>query len=164
MSHPTLSRRSLIGWVGVTTALSALPARGGSGGGAKSFPVRHSDAEWKQLLTPAQYYILRQQGTERPYTSALHDEHRRGTFLCAADGSQLYSSATRFDSHTGWPSFWRPLRHAIGTSTDISLGVARTEVHCARCGGHLGHVFEDGPPPTGKRYCMNGDAMRFRPA
>jgi peptide-methionine (R)-S-oxide reductase len=159
MSQVPVSRRHLLGWLG---AASALPLVAACGARATTFPVRHTDAEWKTLLTPAQYYILRQQGTERPFSSALLKEHRRGTFLCAADGNPLYASTTKFDSGTGWPSFWAPLPGAVGISTDLSLGIPRTEVHCSRCGGHLGHVFDDGPPPTGKRYCMNGDAMTFR--
>jgi peptide-methionine (R)-S-oxide reductase len=161
MTVDSLSRRHLVGWLGAAGALSLL---GACKAGAATFPVRHTDAEWKGLLTPAQYYILRGHGTERPFSSALLNEHRHGTFLCAADENPLYASATKFDSGTGWPSFWKPLPGAIGTSTDLSLGVPRIEVHCARCGGHLGHVFDDGPPPTGKRYCMNGDAMTFRAA
>lgn len=135
----------------------------GSNAEAKSFPVTYSQAEWKRRLTPAQFYILRQKGTERPDSSPLEKEKRKGTFVCAADGHPLYSSATKFDSGTGWPSFWKPLPGAIQTSTDWDVGYPRTEVHCARCGGHLGHVFDDGPKPTGKRYCMNGSAMIFRP-
>ena len=123
-----------------------------------------SEAEWKKKLTPEQFHILRQKGTEAPGTSPLLREKRAGTFVCAGDGHPLFSSATKFESGTGWPSFWRPLPGAIGTSTDYEVGYPRTEVHCARCGGHLGHVFDDGPKPTGKRYCMNGDAMLFRPA
>ncbi|MCW1382126.1 peptide-methionine (R)-S-oxide reductase MsrB [Novosphingobium sp. KCTC 2891] len=137
---------------------SAKPAVQGT------FPVRFSDAEWRKRLTPEQYYILREAGTERPFTSPLLKEHRRGTFVCAADGNALFSSATKFESGTGWPSFWQPLKGGIGTSTDRSFGTTRTEVHCTRCGGHLGHVFDDGPQPTGLRYCMNGDALLFRPA
>ncbi len=135
----------------------------GSNAEARSFPVTYSQAEWKRRLTPAQFYILRQKGTERPGSSPLEKEKRKGTFVCAADGNPLYSSATKFDSGTGWPSFWKPLPGAILTSTDWDVGYPRTEVHCARCGGHLGHVFDDGPKPTGKRYCMNGAAMIFRP-
>ena len=107
---------------------------------------------------------MRQHGTERPFSSPLNDEKRKGIFVCAADGNRLFSSATKYNSGTGWPSFWQPLRGAIGTSTDYKLGYPRTEVHCAQCGGHLGHVFNDGPRPTGKRYCMNGAAMLFKPA
>jgi len=146
----------------MSAALPALAACG-EAAEAKAYPVSFSEAEWRRRLTPEQFRILRQKGTERSFTSPLLGEHRRGTFVCAADGNALFSSATKFDSGTGWPSFWRPLPGAIGTSTDRELGYARTEVHCARCGGHLGHVFDDGPPPTGKRYCMNGAALAFRP-
>jgi peptide-methionine (R)-S-oxide reductase len=131
---------------------------------AFGFEVTKSDAEWKKLLSPAAYDVLRHEGTERPYSSPLDKEKRDGIFACAGCGLDLYSSSTKFESGTGWPSFWRPLANAIGTTTDRKLGMVRTEVHCRRCGGHLGHVFDDGPPPTGKRYCMNGVAMRFKPA
>ena len=154
-------RRALLRWLAASAALPLLPACQAE---AKSYPVRFSEAEWKRHLSPAQFYILRQRGTERPGTSPLLNEHRKGTFLCAADGNPLFASETKYDSKTGWPSFWRPLPGAIGTGTDWDAGYPRTEVHCARCGGHLGHVFDDGPKPTGKRYCMNGDAMVFRPA
>jgi len=117
-----------------------------------------------RLLTPAQYNVLRHEGTERPYSSPLNDEHRSGTFACAGCQLDVFSSRTKFDSHTGWPSFWAPLDHAVATREDLSFGVSRTEVHCRRCGGHLGHVFDDGPKPTGLRYCMNGVAMTFKPA
>lgn len=127
------------------------------------FEVAYSDAEWRKRLTPAQYEILRKAGTERPYSSPLNDEHRAGTFACAGCALPLFSSRTKFDSHTGWPSFWTPLEHAVGTHTDTTFGMVRTEVHCRRCGGHLGHVFDDGPKPTGLRYCMNGLAMTFSP-
>jgi peptide-methionine (R)-S-oxide reductase len=162
ITAPALSRRRLLGWL----RASAVPIMAGCGGRdaqAKTFPVSHSEAEWRKLLTPAQFHILREKGTEQPGSSPLLNEHRRGTFTCAADGNPLFSSATKYDSGTGWPSFWQPLAGAIGTSTDWEVGVPRTEVHCARCGGHLGHVFDDGPKPTGKRYCMNGAALKFRP-
>lgn len=156
------SRRQLLGWLGASAALPALAACGGAE--AKSFPVSFSDAEWRKRLTAKQYYILRQKGTEVPGSSALLKEKRKGTFVCAADGNPLFASSTKYESGTGWPSFWAPLPAAIQTSTDWEVGYPRTEVHCARCGGHLGHVFNDGPKPTGKRYCMNGDALLFRPA
>ena len=127
------------------------------------FPVRQTDEEWRELLTSEQYRVLRGHGTERAFTSPLDDEKRSGTFACAACDNSLYSSATKYDSGTGWPSFWQPLAGAIGTSIDRGLLMIRTEVHCAQCGGHLGHVFSDGPPPTGQRYCMNGVAMVFHP-
>jgi peptide-methionine (R)-S-oxide reductase len=130
----------------------------------ETFEVTHTDAEWRQLLTPAQYNILRQQGTEPPFSSPLLNEHRKGNFNCAGCALPLFSSATKFDSGTGWPSFWQPLPNAVRTSDDTSLGMDRTEVHCRRCGGHLGHVFPDGPPPTGLRYCMDGLALNFTPA
>ena len=120
-----------------------------------------SDAQWRQRLTPAQYAVLRQAATERPYSSPLNEEHRKGTFSCAGCALPLFSSATKFDSGTGWPSFWQPLANAVGEDVDTLLGIPRTEVHCRRCGGHLGHVFDDGPKPTGLRYCMNGVAMTF---
>jgi peptide-methionine (R)-S-oxide reductase len=129
-----------------------------------NFPIRHTEAEWRKLLTPDQFYILREEGTERPGTSPLLGEHRAGTFVCAADGNPVFTSKTKFESGTGWPSFWQPIKGSIGTTRDTSFGVVRTEVHCAQCGGHLGHVFDDGPPPTGLRYCMNGDALKFRAA
>ncbi|KVC65991.1 peptide-methionine (R)-S-oxide reductase MsrB [Burkholderia stagnalis] len=131
---------------------------------AAGLEVTHTDAEWRRLLTPAQYEILREAGTERPYSSPLNAEHRPGTFACAGCQLALFSSTTKFDSHTGWPSFWAPLDHAVVTKTDLSFGMMRTEVLCRRCGGHLGHVFDDGPKPTGLRYCMNGLALVFHPA
>lgn len=128
------------------------------------FPVSHTDEEWRKLLPPEQYRVLRQHGTERSGTSPLNLEKRPGTFVCAACGEKLYSSDTKFESGTGWPSFFAPLPEGVGTKEDRSLFATRTEVHCTQCGGHLGHVFEDGPKPTGLRYCMNGAAMRFEPA
>lgn len=127
------------------------------------FPFTLSDAEWRKRLNPAQYRVLRGHGTERAGSSPLDKEKLKGTFACAGCGQGLFSSTTKFDSGTGWPSFWKPLPSATGTKVDSSLGMVRTEVHCSRCGGHLGHVFNDGPKPTGKRYCMNGVAMTFRP-
>ena len=158
-----IERRRFLGWLGTSAAGLALAACG-SGAQAKTYPVRFSEAEWRRKLTREQFHILRQKGTEVPGSSPLLNEHRRGTFVCAADGNPLYSSATKFESHTGWPSFWQPLPGAVQIATDWEAGYPRTEVHCGRCGGHLGHVFDDGPRPTGKRYCMNGDAMLFRPA
>ena len=128
------------------------------------FPVTMTDAQWKAKLTPAQYDVLRQQGTEAPFTSPLLNEHRKGTFVCAGCAHPLFASETKFDSGTGWPSFWQPLNDkAVLTTTDGSLLMTRTEVHCENCGGHLGHVFDDGPKPTGLRYCMDGVAMEFKP-
>jgi peptide-methionine (R)-S-oxide reductase len=128
------------------------------------FEVVHTDEQWQALLSPSQYAVLRREGTERPYSSPLNDEHRTGVFGCAGCRLDLFASSRKFDSHTGWPSFWAPLDHAVTTRADHSFGVSRTEVHCRRCGGHLGHVFDDGPRPTGLRYCMNGVALTFTAA
>ena len=130
---------------------------------AEAFEVSYSEDEWRKRLTSAQFDVLRKAGTERPYSSALNDEHRRGSFACAGCGLDLFSSTTKFDSGTGWPSFWAPLENAVGEERDTTYGMLRTAVHCRRCGGHLGHVFDDGPKPTGLRYCMNGLAMTFKP-
>ncbi len=163
-----ISRRVLLGSVTVggvaAAAAAAFSARGLMAAGAPKFEVTKSEAEWRKQLTPAQYYVLREHGTERAGTSPLDHEKRRGTFACAGCDLPVYSSDAKFDSGTGWPSFWKPLPNAVGTTTDTSLFMTRTEVHCRRCGGHLGHVFDDGPAPTGKRYCMNGIAMTFKPA
>jgi peptide-methionine (R)-S-oxide reductase len=137
--------------------------RGAAPQAAESFAVSHTDAEWRSLLTPAAYQVLRLQGTERAFSSPLDHQTRPGTFACAGCDLPLFSSKTKYDSHTGWPSFWQPLDGAVGTSEDTFLAMQRTEVHCSRCGGHLGHVFNDGPPPTGLRYCMNGVALTFHP-
>ena len=126
--------------------------------------VVHSDAEWRALLTAEQYAVLRKEGTERPFTSPLLHEERRGTFACAGCGLPLFSSSTKFDSGTGWPSFWAPLDGAVNIKEDRSFMMIRTAVTCRRCDGHLGHVFDDGPKPTGLRYCMNGVALTFNPA
>ena len=130
-----------------------------------AYPVQKTDAQWRAQLPPNAYQVLRRAGTEAPYTSPLNNEHRKGVFSCRACAQPLYSSQAKFDSGTGWPSFWAPLtRASVATRQDNSLFMSRTEVHCPRCGGHLGHVFDDGPRPTGLRYCMNGVAMAFRAA
>ena len=130
---------------------------------SKQYAVTHTDAEWRRLLTPEQYEVLRGHGTEAPGSCALNYEKRPGMFSCAGCGQPLFVSKRKFESGTGWPSFWGPLPNAVGTSTDKSFFMTRTEVHCRRCGGHLGHVFDDGPKPTGLRYCMNGVALEFEP-
>ena len=149
---------SLLGGValfGTTRRSSAKPGK---------FEVQLSDAEWRKRLTPEQYSVLREANTERSGSSPLNREHRKGLFVCAGCGLPLYSSQAKFESGTGWPSFYAPLRNAVRTKPDKTLFFSRTEVHCRRCGGHLGHVFDDGPKPTGLRYCMNGAALKFRPA
>ena len=155
-----LSRRSLM----AATASAGFAALFGCGREAEAAPGRRvnlTEAQWRDRLTPAEFRVLRQAGTERPFSSPLNEEHRNGTFICAGCDNHLYSSETKFESGTGWPSFYRPLADAITTRGDSTLGITRTEVRCADCGGHLGHVFNDGPRPTGKRYCMNGVAMDF---
>ena len=159
----TMSRRALIGAGGMTVAAVALWPRGGSAAPVH-YPVTLPDAEWRKRLSPEAYQVLRHEGTEPPFTSPLLNEHRHGIFVCAGCAKPAFASTTKFDSGTGWPSFWAPLKDAVATRADGSLGMSRTEVHCPRCGGHLGHVFDDGPKPTGLRYCMNGVALRFQPA
>ena len=159
-----LERRNFLAWLGASAAMGlATACHAAPATKARSFPVTKSDAQWRKLLTADQYAILRKEGTERPFSSPLDKERRKGVFVCAADRNPLYSSATKFDSRTGWPSFWKPLAGAIVTHKGPIFD-PRVEVLCAQCGGHLGHVFEDGPKPTGLRYCMNGDAMLFVPA
>jgi peptide-methionine (R)-S-oxide reductase len=140
--------------------MGVTPAAGAEG----DFPYKLTDAEWKAKLSPAAYDVLRNEGTEMPGSSPLLDEHRAGTFACAGCDQLLFDSKTKFDSGTGWPSFYDHLPGGIATTTDNTLGMTRTEVHCANCGGHLGHVFDDGPQPTGLRYCMDGVALKFIPA
>lgn len=157
----------LLGAGGVALAVALRFGLGDGGGAAVAAtpaPFRLTDAEWHRRLSPAAYRVLRQADTEYAFTSPLNAEHRKGVFVCAGCANPLFASATKFDSGTGWPSFWDHLPRAIGERADRSLGEERTEVHCARCAGHLGHVFDDGPKPTGLRYCMNGVAMAFRPA
>jgi peptide-methionine (R)-S-oxide reductase len=158
-----LARRGFLG-IAAAGASAALLGRSGASPAPGRFPVAHSPAEWQRLLGPQRYAVLREASTERPFTSPLLKEHRRGTFVCAACANPLFSSATKFESGTGWPSFWQVLPRAAVTRSDRSLMMERTEVLCARCGGHLGHVFNDGPKPTGLRYCMNGLALNFRAA
>lgn len=155
-----MTRRAGLG-LGVAAAVFGFARQGAA---EEAFEVTKSDAEWQKLLTPAQYAVLREEDTEKAFTSPLNDEHRAGTFFCAGCDLPLYSSTTKYDSGTGWPSFWEPLPNSVATKADWGLLGRRTEVHCRRCGGHLGHVFDDGPKPTGKRYCMNGVAMVFRAA
>jgi peptide-methionine (R)-S-oxide reductase len=161
-----LSRRNLLlaGLSAGALAVVAFRASQGTAGSTPgTFEVTKTDEEWKKLLTPEQYYVLRKHGTERAFTSPLDKQYGPGIYACAGCDLPLFSSKTKFNSGTGWPSFYQPLDNAIGTTTDRSWGMTRTEVHCRRCGGHLGHVFDDGPKPTGLRYCMNGVALKFMP-
>ena len=157
-----LTRRVVFSGLAAIGSANLLQIRGAWS--AEDGHVVHSDAEWRGMLTAAQYDVLRKEGTERPFTSPLLHEVRRGIFSCAGCGLDLFSSTTKFDSGTGWPSFWAPLDNAVNTKEDRSWGMVRTAVTCERCDGHLGHVFDDGPKPTGLRYCMNGVALTFKPA
>src|SRR5229473_883517 len=157
-----IDRRILLASVASLLGLAAFRwLRASPASAAEKFEIEKTDAEWRAQLTPQQYDILRKQGTERPGSSPLLKEHRKGIFACAGCDLPLFASETKFESGTGWPSFYRPLANAVGSSSDRLLLIPRTEVHCRRCGGHLGHVFEDGPPPTGLRYCINGTALSF---
>lgn len=158
-----IERRTFLGLAGAVGVSGLfLFSRSGSAVQAMRLSVNHTPNEWRRILGPERYAVLREASTERPFTSPLLKEHRRGTFVCAACALPLFSSTTKFESGTGWPSFWQALPHAVVTRADHSLMMERTEVLCARCGGHLGHVFDDGPKPTGLRYCMNGLALNFR--
>ena len=166
---PSKLNRRMFGFTSLATATAALLSSAGVATAAdpakqETFPVTKAPEEWKKLLTPAQYNVLREHGTERAFTSPLDKNYAAGNYHCAGCNNIVYTSETKFDSGTGWPSFWKPVDKAIATSTDRSFFSVRTEVHCATCGGHLGHVFDDGPKPTGLRYCMNGVAMKFVPA
>lgn len=157
-------RNFLFGLLGGLGAAAGVKTLAVNSSAAAHFEIEKTDEEWRRLLTPEQFYVLREHGTERAGTSPLNHEKRKGIFHCAGCDLPLFSSDTKYDSGTGWPSFYDHLPAAIGTSVDRRLFIARTEVHCRRCGGHLGHVFDDGPPPTRLRYCMNGVAMIFKPA
>lgn len=162
MNDLQFDRRGLLAAAGVATAGLALFAS--KAAPAASFKVQHSPAEWRHLLGANRYHVLREAGTEPPFSSALLKEHRKGVFLCAGCSQPSFLSATKFESGTGWPSFWRVIPGSVIERPDRSLGIERTEILCARCGGHLGHVFNDGPQPTGLRYCINGLALTFKPA
>jgi peptide-methionine (R)-S-oxide reductase len=165
MATDNLSRRTFAGLAGLGTIGLLLFGRSGTSAGATMhFAVNHTPAQWKTMLGGQRFAVLRQAATERPFSSPLLNEHRKGLFACAGCSQPLFSSATKFESGTGWPSFWKVLPHAVVERADHALLMERTEVLCARCGGHLGHVFNDGPKPTGLRYCMNGLALQFRAA
>jgi len=158
-------RRAFLGLAGAGAVGLLLFGRSGSSAApAGRFAVMHTPAQWQHMLGPKRYAVLREAATEPPFSSPLLNEHRKGLFVCAGCAEPLFNSATKFESGTGWPSFWQVLPRAVVTRADHSLLMERTEVLCARCGGHLGHVFDDGPKPTGLRYCMNGLALNFRPA
>lgn len=163
-----MNRRTILFGATSVAALGVLaatlrpgpPARAAEG----AFEIEKTEAEWRAILDETEYAVLREEATERPFTSPLNDEHRAGMFSCKGCDLPLFDASTKFESGTGWPSFYQALENAVGESVDNTLGMTRTEVHCRRCGGHLGHVFPDGPPPTGLRYCMNGVSLKFAPA
>ncbi|WP_093966937.1 peptide-methionine (R)-S-oxide reductase MsrB [Actibacterium lipolyticum] len=155
-----MKRRNLLKGATSIACLAALPRSAV----AKAFEVTRTDAEWKARLTDLEYKVMRKEGTERAFSSPLNDEKRAGVFACKGCDLPLYDASTKYDSGTGWPSFWQPLENAVETKPDRKLLVVRTEVHCRRCGSHLGHVFNDGPPPTGKRHCLNGVSLVFKAA
>lgn len=161
MTYEVNGRRAFLGWTGAGVSALILAACGSGRAEARSYPVSLTEAQWRKRLTKQEFAVLRQEATERPYSSPLLKENRAGTFACAGCDNRLYSSKTKYDSGTGWPSFYAALPGAVGTARDFKLGYPRTEVHCARCGGHLGHIFDDGPKPTGKRHCINGAALDF---
>ena len=156
-----LTRRTALSGLAAIASANLLASQGAR---AQDGHIVRTDADWRSTLTPDQYAVLRKEGTERPFTSPLLHEERKGVFACAGCGLDAFSSSTKFDSGTGWPSFWAPLDKAVDEHTDNSWGMSRTAVSCHRCEGHLGHVFDDGPKPTGLRYCMNGVALTFKPA
>ncbi|MEM1053366.1 MAG: peptide-methionine (R)-S-oxide reductase MsrB [Pseudomonadota bacterium] len=168
MSSNETNRRSFLATSG---AVALLPFLSGCGSEVQArtasgdFRIRKTEAQWRRKLTRAEYYVMRDAGTERAFSSPLDNEKRKGTFVCKGCNNELYASAHKYDSGTGWPSFWQPInKGAVGRSVDFKIGLPRTEVHCADCGSHLGHIFGDGPKPTGQRHCINGIAMKFIPA
>ncbi|MEO7242663.1 MAG: peptide-methionine (R)-S-oxide reductase MsrB [Variovorax sp.] len=164
----TTTRRKALSAIGALGGLfvgaRALTGATSANAAKRNYEVTHSEAEWKQLLTPAQYNVLREEGTERPFSSPLNNEKREGTYSCAGCQLPVYGSKTKFESGTGWPSFYQPIAGSVDEVADNGLFMKRTAIDCHRCGGHLGHVFDDGPKPTGLRYCMNGLALQFAPA
>ncbi len=164
MNKKNVERRSVLGGLGIGLSLPFLSACSSVNARAGEYPVAFTDAEWSKKLTRQEFYVLRKAGTERAFSSALNDEKRAGTYACAGCGNAVYSSRTKYDSRSGWPSFYAAIDGgAVKTSTDFKIGYPRTEVHCADCGGHLGHIFSDGPKPTGQRHCINGVALDFIP-